>query len=131
MATQQNENTPKIILVGEDDTFLSKVYKTKLAKEGFQVEHGINGEEILRLAREKKPDLILLDLIMPVMDGFETLAQLKADPDLKDIKVVILSNLNQEEDKEKVLKLGAVEFVVKANVSFKEVIACAKKHLGQ
>ena len=130
MATQQNENSPKIILVGEDDKFLSNVYKTKLAKEGYQVEHGVDGQEVLQLAREKKPDLILLDLIMPVMDGFETLAELKADPDLKDIKVVILSNLSQEEDKKKVFDLGAVEFVVKANVSFKEVIECVKKHLA-
>ena len=120
----------QVILVGEDDKFLSNVYKTKLAKEGFQVEHGTDGKEVLRLALEKKPDLILLDLIMPVMDGFETLAELKANPETKDIKVVILSNLSQEEDMKKVMALGAVEYVVKANVSFKEVIECAKKHLA-
>jgi CheY-like chemotaxis protein len=122
--------TKQVILVGEDDKFLSNVYKTKLAKEGFQVEHGMDGKEVLRLALEKKPDLILLDLIMPVMDGFETLAGLKANPETKDIKVVILSNLSQEEDMKKVMALGAVEYVVKANVSFKEVIECAKKHLA-
>jgi len=130
MQADQEEKKAPIILVGEDDKFISNIYKTKLAKEGFQVEHGVNGEEILRLAHERKPDLILLDLIMPVMDGFETLARLKADPELKDIKVVILSNLSQEEDMAKVLDMGAVEYVVKANVSFKEVIECAKKHLS-
>lgn len=128
--TADSKSAP-IILVGEDDKFIANVYKTKLAKEGYQVEHGSDGKEVIRLAREKKPDIILLDLIMPVEDGFETLAELKADPQLKDIKVVILSNLSQDEDKKKVLDLGAVEYVVKANVSFKEVIETVKKYLGQ
>lgn len=129
----ENNQEPKkmpVILVGEDDRFIANVYKTKLVKEGYQVEHGNNGKEVLRLAREKKPDLILLDLIMPEEDGFETLAELKTDPELKNIKVVVLSNLSQDEDKKKVLKLGAEEYVVKANVSFKEVIKIMEKYLA-
>lgn len=118
------------ILVGEDDAFLSKVYKTRLVKEGFEVMHAINGEELLKMARERKPDLILSDLIMPVKDGFETLKELKADPDLKDIKVIILSNLSQDEDKKRVLDMGALEYVVKANVSFAEVVNIVKKYLN-
>ena len=117
------------ILVGEDDVFLSKVYMAKLTKEGYQVEHAINGEKVLEAARKKKPDLILLDLMMPVKDGFETLKELKADAALKDIKVMILSNLSQEEDKKRVMDMGAAEYVVKADVSFSEVTKLVKKHL--
>ena len=112
------------ILVGEDDVFLSKVYMAKLTKEGYQVEHAINGEKVLEAARKKKPDLV-----MPVKDGFETLKELKADAALKDIKVMILSNLSQEEDKKRVMDMGAAEYVVKADVSFSEVTKLVKKHL--
>lgn len=130
MTIEKNDSkASQRILVGEDDKFLAKVYKTKLAKEGFDVEVGSDGEEVLKLARAKTPELILLDLIMPVKDGFETLEALKADPKLKEIKVIILSNLGQEEDQKRVMALGAAEYIIKANVSFGEVIATAKKYL--
>jgi DNA-binding response OmpR family regulator len=119
-----------VVLVAEDDTFLAKVHNKKLAKEGFEVRMAGNGEEALSLARKEKPDIILLDLIMPVKDGFQALAELKADPNLKDVKVIVLSNLSQEEDKERVLGMGAVEYVVKANISFRDVINVINKHLG-
>ena len=122
------DNKP-YVLVGEDDKFLSNVYKMKLSKEGFEVQHGVNGEEVLALARKQKPGLVLLDLMMPIKDGFETLAEIKADPELKDIKVIILSNLSQEEDQKRVMDLGATEYVVKANVPIKEVVALVKKYL--
>ena len=118
------------ILVAEDDKFLSGVYAKKLAKEGYDVRLAANGEEALKLAREKRPDLILMDLMMPEKDGFEALSEMKADAGLKDIKVIILSNLSQEEDKKRVMDMGAVEYVVKANVSFHEVIDIIKKHLS-
>jgi len=125
------EKKPHIlILIAEDDKFLVKVYQTKLTKEGFEVAIANNGEEAIKLAREKTPDLIFCDLMMPIKDGFETLKALKADPKLKKIKVIILSNLSQEEDKKRVLDMGAEEYVVKANVSFSEVIKLAKKHLN-
>jgi len=75
--------------------------------------------------------LILLDLIMPVKDGFETLKELKADSSLKDVQVIILSNLSQEEDRQRVLNLGAVEYVVKADVSFSEIVKLVKKYLAK
>ena len=119
----------KNVLVVEDDKFLSNIHKVKLAKEGFEARHAANGEEALKMAREKKPDLILLDLIMPIKDGFETLKELKADEALKDIKVIILSNLSQEEDRQRTMALGAVDYIIKANVSFREVVEMVKKHL--
>jgi DNA-binding response OmpR family regulator len=130
METTNTAGGGKIILVAEDDKFLSNVYIKKLTKEGYQVEHANNGEEALQAARAKKPDLILMDLMMPVKDGFEALKEMKEDAALKDIKVIILSNLSQEEDQKRVLGMGAVEYVVKANVSFHEVIDIIKKHLA-
>ena len=73
----------------------------------------------------------MLDLIMPVKDGFETLKELKADSSLKDVQVIILSNLSQEEDRQRVLNLGAVEYVVKADVSFSEIVKLVKKYLAK
>jgi DNA-binding response OmpR family regulator len=124
------ETNGPIVLVAEDDAVLSSMYKSKLTKEGFDVILATNGENGIKMAREKKPDIILLDLIMPVKDGFETLKELKADPTLKDIKVVILSNLSQEEDKKRVLDMGAVDYVVKANISLREMVALVRQYLG-
>jgi DNA-binding response OmpR family regulator len=130
MENDISENKKPKVLVVEDDVFLSNVHKKKLTIEGFEVFMASNGQEALKLAPEVKPDIILLDLIMPVMDGFQTLKELKDNPELKDIKVMILSNLSQEEDKQKVMELGAIDFIVKANVSFRTIVAQIRHHLG-
>lgn len=124
------EKKKPLVLVVEDDFFLVNVHKKKLAKEGLEVLVAGNGNEAMDLARKNKPDIILLDLIMPVKDGFQALKELKADPDLKDIKVVVLSNLGQEEDKQRAMEAGAIDYFVKANVSFREIINQVKYHLG-
>jgi len=124
------ENKKPSVLVAEDDEFMLKVHQKKMNKEGFEVFLARNGQEALDLAKEKKPDIILLDLIMPVKDGFETLKALKADPELKKIKVIVLSNLSQEEDKIWAQEMGAVDYFVKANVSFSKIILMTKHHLG-
>ncbi|MEK7494324.1 MAG: response regulator [Patescibacteria group bacterium] len=120
----------KRILLAEDDEFISDVYTRKFTKEGFDVDLAMNGEQALQKAREHKPDIILLDLIMPVKDGFETLKELKADPGLKDIRVIVLSNLSQDEDRAEVRALGAVDYCVKAQVSFGEMVDKIKLHLA-
>lgn len=120
----------KFVLVAEDDKFYGNVYKTKLTKEGYDVAVAGDGVSALKLARERKPNLILLDLVMPIKDGFETLKELKADSALKDIKVIVLSNLGQDEDIKKAKSLGAVDYVVKANVSIQQMMDMIKKHLG-
>ena len=89
-----------------------------------------DGVTALKLARERKPNLILLDLVMPIKDGFETLKELKADSSLKDVKVIVLSNLGQDEDIKKAKALGAVDYVVKANVSIQQMMDMIKKYLG-
>ena len=124
--TNATENG-KYVLVVEDDKFLSNIHKSKLAKEGFEVRHACNGDEAIKIAKQQKPALVLLDLIMPIKDGFETLKEIKADPDLKDVKVVILSNLSQEEDKKRVMDMGATDYIVKANVSFHEIVDKVKE----
>lgn len=123
------KQTTQVILVAEDDKFYANIYKVKLTKEGYEVMLAENGEQALKLAREKKPDLILLDLIMPVKDGFETLKELKADSSLRDVKVVVSSVLGQEEDIKKAKDLGADGYLVKTDVSIQEMVDKMKEYL--
>ena len=118
----QNQKVKKSILVVEDDIFYSNIYKLKLTKEGYDVIIAQDGQEALKSAQAKKPSIILLDLIMPTKDGFQTLRELKADASLKDIKVVILSNLGQEEDIKEAKKLGAIDYLIKTNYSIQQIL---------
>lgn len=120
-------NTKPYILVAEDDKFYANIYRSKFTKEGFDVLVVQNGDEVLREIKLKKPDILLLDLIMPVKDGFEVLEALQKDEDMRKIKVIVLSNLSQEEDTQRALKLGAKDYFVKANISIQEVIERVKK----
>jgi len=120
----------KYVLVVEDDPFYSKIYKTKLAKEKIDSQIVSNGNEAIKAVQTLRPGLILLDLIMPGKDGFETLAELKADPATKDIPVIVLSNLSQEDDINRIKTMGAAEYLVKANVPIQEVVEKVKKNLG-
>ncbi len=119
----------KYILVAEDDRFYAHIYQAKLSFEGYELQVVNNGDELLKAAKEKKPDLILLDLMMPVKDGFDTLRELKADAQLKEIKVVVISNLGQDEDVKSALEAGAVDFFIKANLSIEEMVEKVKKHI--
>ena len=113
---------PKTILIIEDDKFLRELIVQKLIKEGFEISEAVDGEEGMKKVKEEKPDLILLDLILPGIDGFEVLARMKEDPVLAAIPVIILSNLGQKEDVEKGLKLGAVDYLIKAHFTPGEII---------
>lgn len=124
------ENTKKKnILVIEDDKFYGNIFKTKFAQEGYDVILATNGEEGLGLAKNNKPEVILLDLIMPVKDGFETLKELKDDPNLKGVKIIVLSNLGQQDDINKAKALGADDYLIKANISLQEAMDKVKKYL--
>ncbi|MBU4298698.1 response regulator [Patescibacteria group bacterium] len=112
----------KNILVIEDDKFLRELIVQKLIKEGYTVSEAIDGEEGIKKIRDEKPSLILLDLILPGIDGFEVLAKTKEDPALSPIPVIILSNLGQKEDVEKGLKLGAIDYLIKAHFTPGEII---------
>jgi DNA-binding response OmpR family regulator len=112
----------KKILVAEDDKFLSTAYRVKLTKAGFDVRVVGDGQEALNSLQTFIPDFILLDLVMPVKDGFATLEAIKADEKLKTIPVIVASNLGQKEDCDRALKLGAKDFVVKSDLSLDALI---------
>jgi len=112
----------KKILVIEDDRFLRELICQKLLKEGYDVVEAIDGEKGTELAKSEKPDLILLDLILPGIDGFEVLARVKSDPDASRVPVIILSNLGQKDDIEKGLKMGAVDYLIKAHFTPAEIV---------
>ncbi|HVQ75481.1 MAG TPA: response regulator [Candidatus Binatia bacterium] len=113
---------PTRILLAEDDRFLRKAAEASLRRSGYVVVAAADGEEALRLARSEAPDLILLDLIMPKLQGFEVLKALKADAATAGIPVIVLSNLSQDRDVQQAMEGGAASYVVKANLSLKELV---------
>lgn len=119
----------KKILVIEDDRFLRELIARKLSDDGFVIIEATDGEEGIKKVKEEKPDLILLDLILPSIDGFEVLSQIKKDENLKSIPVIILSNLGQREEVEKGLKMGAVDYLIKAHFTLGEIIEKMKNIL--
>ena len=119
------------ILVIEDDEFLRELIVQKLIKEEYEVSGAVDGKEGIKKIQEKKPDLILLDLIMPGINGFEVLQTIKNDPILFSIPVIILSNLGQKEEIQKGLRMGAKDFLVKAHFTPKEIVNKIKAVLKQ
>jgi DNA-binding response OmpR family regulator len=119
----------KKILFIEDEDALQKTFRDVLEKEGYQMISALDGESGLRLAKSQKPDLILLDLILPKKDGFEVLKELKEDENTREIPVIVLTNLEDIESVEKAIELGATTYLVKAQYSLKEVIQKVKKAL--
>lgn len=112
----------KKILIVEDDTYLANAYRVKLAKAGFEIKNAFDGEEALTVLQTYTPDLILLDIVMPKKDGFATLEEIKANKKLKDIPVIIASNLGQKEDRDRGAKLGASDFFVKIDLTLNNLI---------
>lgn len=111
------------ILVVEDDKFLRELFVRKMFNEGFDVDSAIDAEQAFDVLKNKKPEIILLDLILPGVDGFEILTQIKKDDNLKHIPVMVISNLGQKEDIDRAIELGAVDFLIKANYTLDEIIA--------
>lgn len=124
-------NTTKRILVVEDDKAYANIYRVKLQNEGFDIVVAMNGEEALHIAETDIPDLILLDLIIPIKDGFEVLEAVKAHQKLKKIPVVVFSNLSQEEDVDRVKKMGAADYFVKANLTIHEMVEKVKSYFSK
>lgn len=117
----------KTILLVEDEEMLANMYEVKFKKDGFNLMKALDGETGLALAKEKQPDAILLDVIMPKMDGFTVLRQLREDEKTKKIPVILLTNLGQDEDIKKGQDLGANGYLVKANLTPAEVVAKVKE----
>jgi len=117
----------KKILIIEDEKILRTLLAQTLSREGFEVKEAVDGEEGLEKAKTEKPDLILLDLILPTIDGYEVLERLKKDPFTESIPVMIISNLGQDEEIQRGLKLGAVDFLIKAHFTLDEISEKIKK----
>lgn len=119
------------ILIVDDDVFLLDMYSLKFKEAGFQIEVAENGEDAIKKTKEVNPSAILLDIVMPKLDGLETLRQIKKDKIAEGAKIVLLTNLGQKEDIEKGLKLGADDYIVKAHFTPTEVLNKVKALLGK
>ncbi len=132
MAEQTSNLTGKKILIVEDDPLLHNLLADKmvqLREKGVEVFPMVNGEEGLVKAREVKPDLVMLDIVLPGMTGFEFLEQLRKEPGLEQTPVVVLSNLSDESDKDRAKKLGVVAYLVKADFSLSEISSAIEEIL--
>ena len=116
----------KKIMIVEDDRFLSSLMKARLEKEGFSVDQAFDGEEALAKLKSEVPALVILDLIMPKVTGFEVLQTISITPQLDKVPVVILTNLAQDSDIEKARELGAKEYFVKVKVSIDDLVGKIK-----
>jgi DNA-binding response OmpR family regulator len=129
---KENEDGSKgKILVVEDDKFLRELLVRKLFSEGFTIESAIDSRSAFEVLSNYKPQIILLDLILPGEDGFSILEKIKKDNNLMDIPVIILSNLGQQEDIDRAMALGAMDFMVKANFTLDEIVGKVTKALGR
>ncbi|CRH93514.1 sigma-54 dependent response regulator [Chlamydia trachomatis] len=122
-------NKKKILLV-EDDEVLASVYRARLEMEGFEVEEVHDGEKALSVAINFRPDLILLDVMMPKINGFDVLDILKNTPETMNIRIIMLTALSQEADRDRAEKLGVDDYLVKSQVVIADVIERVKHHLG-
>lgn len=122
-------DTAKKILLVEDDDNVAAMYLMRLEAEGFKVKRSANGEDALAAAREFKPDLILLDVMMPKVSGFDDLDILRNTPDMANVKIIMLTALGQEADKQRAMSLGADDYLVKSQVVIADVVARIKHHL--
>lgn len=129
LSPQIPEHAKRLLLV-EDDDALASVYITRFQAEGFDVKRVPNGEDALAMALQFKPDLILLDVMMPKLSGFDVLDILRNTPETTNIKVIMLTALSQDADREQAEKLGVDAYLVKSQVVIADVVAKVKEHLG-
>jgi DNA-binding response OmpR family regulator len=129
MDTKDSSLPKRRILLVEDDDALANVYLIRLQAEGFDVKRVTNGEDALVTVLSYRPDLVLLDVMMPKLNGFEVLDILRNTPEVGSVKVIILTALSQEADKKRAEELGVDDYLVKSQVVIADVIDCIKKHL--
>ncbi len=124
------EHKGKKILLVEDDDALANVYVMRLKAEGFDIKRVANGEDALAAAKDHKPDLVLLDVMMPKVSGFDVLDILRNTPETANIKIIMLTALSQESDKQRAQGLGVDDYLVKSQVVISDVVERVKFHLG-
>jgi len=121
----------KIVLLVDDDLTLREMYEERLKREGFSIVQATNGEEAIKKAKEKKPAVVLLDIMMPKVNGFDVLKNFRGDSELKEVPIIVLTALIQDVDRAQGKKLGATDYIVKSETMPGEVIAKIKKVLGE
>ncbi|MFA6048079.1 MAG: response regulator [Parcubacteria group bacterium] len=119
----------KKILIVEDDSFVMDIYHTKLTQEGFKVSTAANGMEALKKLEKERPDLILLDIIMPYVDGLEVLKKVRMMEQMKSVPIILLTNLSQKEEVDEGLALGANDYLIKSHFTPSEVLEKINKYL--
>ncbi len=130
MAAKVEKKKKRILLLIEDNPLLSGLYQSVFEKAGLEVEVAHDGEKGLVLARQKRPHAILLDLLMPGMNGYDVLGALKKDVATKNIRVIILTVLNEKEAQEKARKLGAADYLIKTDLELPEIVKRVVSQLG-
>src|SRR5476649_2159376 len=130
MSTMELPKHPQRILLVEDDDALSNVYVSRLQAEGFDVRRVKNGEEALATTLSYHPNLIILDVMMPKVSGFDVLDILRNTPETANLKIIMLTALSQESDKQRAQTLGVDDYLVKSQVVIADVIERIKHHLG-
>lgn len=119
----------KKVLIVEDDIFLSNIYSKKFSSEGYEVISAGDGKKGLNLAKQKKPDIVLLDLMLPSMDGFQVLEEIRKDEEIKDTPVILLTNINDQDGIKKGYDLGAKDYIIKTFFTPSEVVEKVRKFL--
>lgn len=119
------------VLIVEDDRFIRKAYEVKFGFSGFEVITASDGGEAIEMTKAQKPDLVLLDLMLPTVSGFEYLRVIKNEPETKNIPVIIISNLGQEADRVRGLEMGADAYFVKAHIKVEELVEESKKLIAK
>jgi len=117
------------VLIVEDDQMIASMYKTKFEADGFECLMASDGPKGLEMAKKEKPDLVMLDVMLPQLDGFSILKEIKGDSKTKNIPVIMLTNLGTEEDKTKGQKMGAIDYLVKASLTPAEISKKIKEYL--
>ncbi|MCH8741579.1 response regulator [Patescibacteria group bacterium] len=125
-----SKENPKVLMI-EEDRFLRKIYRDKLSRLGFDFFEATNGEEGLNKIIAEKPDLVILDLILPRKNGFDVLIDMKSNKNTENIPVIILSNLGQESDIQRGLSLGAEAYLIKTEVSLSGVVDQVREQLAK
>ncbi|HET7673175.1 MAG TPA: response regulator [Candidatus Saccharimonadales bacterium] len=124
-----SDASQKTILLVEDDDRLASVYETRLQAEGFKTKRVGNGEDALAMALQVKPDLILLDVMMPKVSGFDVLDILRNTPETTNMKIIMLTALSQDSDRERAKSLGVDDYLIKSQVVIADVVQKIKEHL--
>lgn len=117
-----SNNKGKLILIADDDKFLTNIYEAKLKKENYEVLIARDGEQVMEVVNNQKPDLVILDYLLPIKNGLEILEEFRKDSSLKDIPVILLSNIEEEQYKDKAKKLGAIDYFVKSDTLLQSIV---------